>query len=303
MPEITKARKGELLRTLVEILSNHPDGLAPSVALQLLAERASLTAYELESTSSGRPRYVRSLHFATIELAKAGWMAKSGRSKWSVTEEGKRAFAKYTDPEMFFREATKRRMATQWGGDQPSPTGEKPQPSDEAEDAQSEALVTFEQAEGQAWTEIEQHLRSMSPYEFQDLVAGLLRAMGYHVAWTSPPGKDGGIDVIAWSDPLGTRPPYLKVQVKRYKEGAKNTVEEVRSFLALLGDGDVGLFVTTSGFTKDAVQEARKQEKRKITLIDLDRFFDLWVEHYPKLDDTARRRFPLQPIYFLAPNN
>lgn len=38
-------------------------------------------------------------------------------------------------------------------------------------------------------------------------------------------------------------------------------------------------------------------------MIDLERFFDLWVEHYPKLDDAARRRFPLQPIYFLAPGN
>jgi len=29
------------------------------------------------------------------------------------------------------------------------------------------------------------------------------------------PGKDGGIDILAWGDPLGTRPPRLKVQVKR----------------------------------------------------------------------------------------
>lgn len=29
--------------------------------------------------------------------------------------------------------------------------------------------------------------------------------------------------------------------------------------------------------------------------------FDLWVEHYDDLDDAARRRMPLKPIYFLAP--
>ena len=73
--------------------------------------------------------------------------------------------------------------------------------------------------------------------------------------------------------------------------------------MALLGDDDVGLFVTTSGFTKDAQDEARTQQTRKVTLVNLEQFFDLWVEYYPKLDDAARRRFPLQPIYFLAPGN
>ena len=80
-------------------------------------------------------------------------------------------------------------------------------------------------------------------------------------------------------------------------------MEGLRAFLAVLADDDVGLFVTTSRFTKDAENEARLQQKRKVTLVDLDQFVDLWVEHYPKLDDAARRRFPLQPIYFLAPGN
>ncbi len=73
--------------------------------------------------------------------------------------------------------------------------------------------------------------------------------------------------------------------------------------MAVLGEDDVGLFVTTAGFTKDAQDEARTQEKRKVTLVDLEKLFDLWVEHYAKLDDVARRRLPLQPIHFLAPES
>jgi restriction system protein len=49
--------------------------------------------------------------------------------------------------------------------------------------------------------------------------------------------------------------------------------------MALLGDDDVGLFVCTGGFTKDASTAARTQEKRRITLIGLETLFDLWVEH------------------------
>jgi restriction system protein len=71
--------------------------------------------------------------------------------------------------------------------------------------------------------------------------------------------------------------------------------------MALLGDDDVGIFVSVGGFTKDAADEARTQEKRKVTLIDLEELFDLWVRYYARLGDDARRRLPLRPIHFLAP--
>lgn len=89
------------------------------------------------------------------------------------------------------------------------------------------------------------------------------------------------------------------MQVKR--QGQPVSVEGLRSFMALLGEDDVGIFVSVGGFTKDAAEEARTQEKRKVTLVDLEALFDLWVEHYTRLSDEARRRLPLRPIHFLAP--
>ncbi len=70
--------------------------------------------------------------------------------------------------------------------------------------------------------------------------------------------------------------------------------------MAVLGDDDVGLFVSTGGFTRDAQEEARTQEKRRVTLVDLEKLVELWIAHYGKLDDAARRRLPLQSIWFLA---
>jgi len=141
----------------------------------------------------------------------------------------------------------------------------------------------------------------MHPYEFQDLVADLLKALGYHIAWVSPPGKDGGVDIIAHTDPLGTSTPRIKVQVKRVAQ--KIDLQTLNSFLAIIDADDVGLYVSTAGFTRDAEETARKQTGRKITLIDLERLVDLWVEAYGKLDDKARRRLPLSPIYFLTPES
>ena len=107
------------------------------------------------------------------------------------------------------------------------------------------------------------------------------------------------MDLIAFNDPLGTRPPRIKVQVKRNANSAKIDVIGLRSFMAVLGDEDVGLFVALSGFTKDAEYEAR-QSHRRITLIDTAKLVDLWTVHHAKLDDGARRRLPLKPVWFLA---
>ena len=71
--------------------------------------------------------------------------------------------------------------------------------------------------------------------------------------------------------------------------------------MSVLGSDDLGLFVSASGFTSDAFDEARTQERRKVTLLNLQSLFDLWVEHYDKLTQDTRQRFPLKPIYFLAP--
>ena len=73
----------------------------------------------------------------------------------------------------------------------------------------------------------------------------------------------------------------------------------LRSFMAVLGEDDVGLFVALSGFTKDADIEAR-QSHRRMTLLDTAGLVDLWTTNYTKLDDTARRRLPLKPVWFLA---
>lgn len=280
--------------SIYEIILAEPNGKQGGEALNELKQQVQLSEYEKGFYDSGSQRFEKIVRFATVDCVKAGWLIKE-KGRWTVTDEGKAAYLQYTDPEAFYKRAIK--LYNEWKSNQlPAATSQ----NDESTDGDKEVSVTFEQAEEQAWKEIEQYLRGMNPYDFQKLVASLLQAMGYFVAWISPPGKDGGVDILAYSDPLGTRPPRIKVQVKRV--GDNVSVDGLRSFMALLGDDDVGLFVTTSAFTKDAQNEARTQEKRKITLIDLERLFDLWVEYYPKLEDSARRRLPLKPIYFLAPD-
>jgi restriction system protein len=71
--------------------------------------------------------------------------------------------------------------------------------------------------------------------------------------------------------------------------------------MALLGTQDVGIYISTGGFSKDAEREVRSQENRRLSLIGLERLFDLWVEFYANLSEEERQLLPLKQVHFLAP--
>jgi restriction system protein len=298
MANVTRKRTGELLRALFDLLIPHPEGVPAGEALKQLVLKVPPNEYEQGHFESGGNRYEKIVRWATVDCVKAGWMVKN-HGRWAVTDAGREALQSLPDPEAFYRRAVA--LYNQWKSGQEAPAAQPPSDAvitGVVPSAQG-ASITYEQADEQAWSEIERYLQAMPPYDFQALVASLLRAMGYHVGWDAPPGKDGGVDLIAYTDPLGTRPPRIKVQVKRQQQ--RVAVDGLRSFMALLGADDVGIFVNAGGFTKDAELEARTQQTRHVTLIDLERLVDLWVEHFARLDESAKRRLPLQPIYFLAP--
>jgi restriction system protein len=293
MAETGRKRQGQLVRGVFEILARHPDGLQVTEVLKELEASVPPTPFEA-STYPNRPqvrRYEKIVRFSTIPAVKSGWLVKN-KGLWSLTDEGRKALESFPDPEALMRESV--RLYQAWKKTRPEPDEEA-----DAEEETVEAATTWEEAEDSAWSEIRSYVGQMPPYDFQHLVGALLRAMGYYVLWDAPVGPDGGIDLIAHSDPLGTANPRIKVQVKRRAD--KIDADGLRSFMALLGDDDVGIFISVGGFKSTAEREARTQERRRITLIDLNRLVSLWIEHYEKLPEADRRFLPLRPIYFLAP--
>lgn len=292
MAEITRKRTGELLRGVFEVLMKEPEGLPAREIIKRVEEKVPPTDFE-NSEYPNRPgvrRFPKIIRFGTIAPVKAGWLEKN-RGEWRVTDAGREAYKKFKDPEQFRNESVRLYKAWKLDQDDQPEEAEKPTESDEAS-------TTIEEAEESAWAELAEHLGSMNPYDFQQIVAGLVDGMGYHVQWVAPPGPDKGIDVLATQDPLGADGPRLKVQVKRQQE--KVSVSGVRSFLAVLGENDVGLFVCTGGFTRDAENEARHQEKRRIVLFDAKEFFDRWVEFYDRIPESSRVLMPIRPVWYLA---
>ena len=45
--------------------------------------------------------------------------------------------------------------------------------------------------------------------------------------------------------------------------------------------------------------EARAQESRRLTLLDLPGLYGLWVEHYDAISEEGRNRRPLKAVYYL----
>ncbi len=300
MAEITRRRVGELQRGVFKILLDYPDGLPAKDVLNRLPQVVPPTEFEKSDYPKhpGIRRFEKMARFATIGPVKTGWLVKN-KGRWYVTEEGRKAYKQITDPEKFNAEA--RRLYLQWRASQPEAITELEEGGSEGTGPLEKAAEasTFEEAEETAWEEIEQYVQAINPYDLQKLVAALLRAMGYHVSWIAPPGPDKGIDILAHNDPLGTSTPRIKVQVKRRADRIR--VDDLRSFMAILGEQDVGIFVSTGGFTSDAESEARTKETRKLTLVDLEKLVELWVEHYDKIAESDKLLLPLKPVYYLAP--
>jgi restriction system protein len=290
MTRLDKKRRGELLRGVFDVLADHPDGIQAKDALKALEGRIGLTEFEAANyPGSDIRRFEKTVRFQTITAVKAGWMVKEA-GVWSPTEEGLIAHKRIGNPEDFLDEATKLYKA--WEEAQPA------KEADEDEETElSDASLTLEQAVEDSWQQVRAFLHKMDPYDFQHLVAGLLRGMGYHVTWVAPPGKDRGVDIVALGDPVGTNGPRVKVQVKREK--SKTDAKTLRAFMSVLHEGDVGLFVTLGGFTSDSESEARN-EARRITLIGDYQLFELWSRYYDQIPEEDRRRLPIKFVPFLV---
>lgn len=130
--------------------------------------------------------------------------------------------------------------------------------------------------------------------EMQELVAGLMRAMGYKTR-ISAPGPDRGRDIIASPDGFGFQSPRILIEVK-HRKGTMGA-PEIRSFVGGLRQKDNGLYVSTGGFTREAKYEADRTNQN-LTLMDADDLGKAIVEHYDRMDSETRALLPLRKIYW-----
>lgn len=120
-----------------------------------------------------------------------------------------------------------------------------------------------------------------TPEFFERLIVDLLLKMGY--GYDSNSGivvggsHDQGIDGIINEDKLGLSLIYL--QAKRYAPGSSVGRREIQSFVGAMQNIQKGVFITTSGYTREAIEYVEHQQQKNLKLIDGEMLVRLMVKY------------------------
>lgn len=131
------------------------------------------------------------------------------------------------------------------------------------------------------------------------LVGAVLDADGWSTD-ISPPGPDGGVDILAARGPLGLDPPRLCVQVK-----SQGTAADVTIYRALQGSmqtfkAELGLLVCWGGFTTPLLREARHGHFT-VRLWDSGDLVAAIYRTYERLPAEIQADLPLKKVWMLVP--
>jgi restriction system protein len=264
-----------LMRPLLELHADGDEKTQPELR-NALARQFELTEDDLaERLPSGTARtFVNRVAWASTHMKEAGLLVKPRRGISRITERGEAILRDYPErvdmlvleqfPEYveFRTRGSGRRRVTQ------------PQLPEELPISTSTPEETIDAAYRQIQTalagELLGRLVEREDRFFEDVVLDVLVALGYggskpDAAERVGGSGDGGIDGVIREDTLGLDAIY--VQAKKWALDRHVGPREIREFLGALQDVDAtkGIFITTSSFSPDARELARR---RRIVLMD-----------------------------------
>lgn len=272
-------------------------------AVQRISDELELTEEQrrIKIPSGTKPLIKSRIDWAVTYLVHAGLMERPRRGSFVITDRGReclerdgpRIDKKYLYQFAEFREFLARRRESATSDDAASdsePTTTTAERVPILKELELGPIATPDEQLGQAYELIESEVRAQlldrilaqSPEFFENLVVTLLSTMGYGSsdALAKAVGRvgDGGIDGIIHQDKLGLDVVYI--QAKRYGPDLSVGRPELQSFIgALLGvAAHKGVFVTTSRFTRGALEYVRSVPQR-IVLVDGERLVELMIKH------------------------
>jgi restriction system protein len=135
-------------------------------------------------------------------------------------------------------------------------------------------------------------------HDLARLVDGVLRAQGY-VTHVSPPGPDGGVDIVAGTPPLGFGEPRMVIQVKSSDSPVDVTVLRALGGTMAKYRAEHGLLVSWGGFKDTVLREARN-DFFTLRLWDQEALLEALFGEYERLDEELRAELPLKRIWVVA---
>ena len=262
-------------------------------AITALAEQLDLSPEERQALlPSGRtPVFNSRVHWAGTYLVQAGLLWRPRRGVLQITERGKSLlaenppaidnqllsrFAEFNDFRERSRSGTEPKVRPE-----PLPVAQLIQET--PKQAPEERIdIAYQELTAALRTELLDRIRRAPPAFFEHLIIDLMFAMGYGAGGGGQRlgrPNDEGVDGVITEDALGLDTVYL--QAKRYGADAVVGIKDIQAFIgALVGHGaSKGVFVTTSHFSNQAQDFARKTSHQRIILIDGEELTRLLVRY------------------------
>ncbi|MCL6523703.1 MAG: restriction endonuclease [Thermoflavifilum sp.] len=255
-------------------------------AIEDLADSFKLSEEEKKEVLPSGQQYVfdNRVAWARTYLKKAGLLESTRRSFFKITDLGLNVLSKNPkkiDVEFlkqfpqFIEFLNSRREKTE-------EEEEEEEEKKESEKTPEELLETgYQRIKSELAQELLERIKQLSPKFFEKLVVDLLIKMGYggslkEAGKAIGQSRDGGIDGIIKEDKLGLDVIYI--QAKRWNNDVGS--KEVRNFVGSLAGqhANKGVFITTSKFTKDALEYV-KTISHKIILINGEMLTELLIEN------------------------
>lgn len=226
------------------------------------------------------------LHWAKFYMTRAGLLETTKRGRFQITSEGSALLA--AGPTQITNQTLSASPAFRaWFKSSQASTTNEPAVAPVADTSGATPEERIEEArkelEANLKAEILDRVRQMPPGDFEQLIIQLLVRMNYgqgreELAQALGGSGDGGVDGVVHQDPLGLDRVYI--QAKRYKEGNNVGPDAINSFIGALNikKANKGLFVTASGFSKQAREHATASSLH-VVLIDGDRLAELMIRH------------------------
>lgn len=264
----------EFTLPLIKLLKKHGE-LSNGEIRELMIYEIDINPEDLEEKlPAGKNKFIDRIDWAKSVLKEAGLISRPKHGYWTLTQKGidlaleniqviDNDFLKSLRDKILIE---KEEFKHNWIS-----VSEDKTPEEQISDA---FLILHEALK----KELLEKIKGNSPKFFEQLVVDLLVAMGYggsHQDAAQAIGKtnDGGIDGVISEDRLGLDKIYI--QAKRWE----NTVgrPDIQQFKGALADqvAKKGVFITTSNFSKEAIESAKKSG---IVLIDGNKLTSLMIE-------------------------
>ncbi|WP_082113071.1 restriction endonuclease [Pseudoxanthomonas suwonensis] len=248
----------------------------PREVVELVADSEKVSDAVLDRiNTNGGSRFTNQVHWARYFLAEDGYIDRSRRGVWALTE--KASLTPVLSPSqvrLLVTEVQRRDREAR----EVNVTGEVLAGPAETSSISGELEALPPDAEhGDYRAKLMWVLRGLSPSGFERICQRLLRESGFEQVFVTGRSNDGGIDghgLLSLNAFVSFR---VLFQCKRYSGSV--TPAQIRDFRgAMQGRADKGIILTTGTFTAEAKREASRDGAPPIELVDGDKLVELFAK-------------------------